>query len=579
MKIDSDPFLNIYSIQSYIQVCANAKDRNVVFRNVDKPSLDGKTYILPKLRSGMKESDLNNLIRYINHETSHDIYGTDFNFVRKNDLSNPKNILGTMWGFYEDMRVDHHDYKEWRGDGEHMEAYYDEMAPKMTNLIRSVKADTQLDEFTTDQLTALIASDFLGRAEWMETPGAYVGDMLELLPPKAQEYVAQMHEQGYLKRINELGDKPEDSREVYEISKEIMENIFQLTPEEIEKQEEEQKQGDGGGDGKSASADGGEEEGYEKAISKYDDMPMTSDLSNTSKRDVKVEYSGNEKYGFNMATEDALKILDYEKEKATNISMPPLDYGKGSHVDRGYDWDHGHALAGKVRRLLQIQSRDRYKFGQKKGKLDGKNLYRITMRDAKGFNERVFKQRFENDTLDTAVSLLVDFSGSMGGTKIATAIHSALLLAEAINTSLRIPLEVLGFSDQGKSSIISIFKTFDLPCSTEILKDRMLRSTRYMIQNADGEAVLYQYSRIKPRKEKRKIMIVLSDGSPASDRSGSSRHMEEVSKRLKAQREVDLYGIGICDDNVERYYNESKVIWNPEELEDALLSVIEKKLL
>lgn len=201
------------------------------------------------------------------------------------------------------------------------------------------------------------------------------------------------------------------------------------------------------------------------------------------------------------------------------------------------------------------------------------------MRDAKGFNERVFKQRFENDTLDTAVSLLVDFSGSMGGTKIATAIHSALLLAEAINTSLRIPLEVLGFSDQGKSSIISIFKTFDLPCSTEILKDRMLRSTRYMIQNADGEAVLYQYSRIKPRKEKRKIMIVLSDGSPASDRSGSSRHMEEVSKRLKAQREVDLYGIGICDDNVERYYNESKVIWDPEELEDALLSVIEKKLL
>lgn len=116
--------------------------------------------------------------------------------------------------------------------------------------------------------------------------------------------------------------------------------------------------------------------------------------------------------------------------------------------------------------------------------------------------------------------------------------------------------------------------------SREQLLGRMEATTEYMYQNCDGDSVLYAYHRLAARKEKRKLLIVLSDGSPASSRGGDvDAFTRKVVTGIQDGKQVQIVGIGICDRNVSRIYKEHYVINRADEIETALLKVIEKKIL
>ena len=102
-------------------------------------------------------------------------------------------------------------------------------------------------------------------------------------------------------------------------------------------------------------------------------------------------------------------------------------------------------FAQQVRKLIQIRARVQTQYGTKKGKLDQSRLSRICF-NAPGFNERIFKNKIENKTLDAAITVLVDMSGSMNGDKAYYALASTLLLNE-VSSTLNIPVEILGFTD------------------------------------------------------------------------------------------------------------------------------------
>jgi cobaltochelatase CobT len=180
-----------------------------------------------------------------------------------------------------------------------------------------------------------------------------------------------------------------------------------------------------------------------------------------------------------------------------------------------------------------------------------------------------------------AVQLIVDYSGSMDGTKIETAIVSTDMMCEVISRSLRIPVEVLGFSGLATTRM-AIFKSFDVPANSSAITERMIQASgEIMSDNADGEAIVWAYTRLLKRREKRKIMIVLSDGEPiAAKRTGSIlRYTRKVIKEIEANRFVEIIGIGIEDDTVGSLYQDHVVIDNAFELEDALLTVIKSKIL
>ena len=55
--------------------------------------------------------------------------------------------------------------------------------------------------------------------------------------------------------------------------------------------------------------------------------------------------------------------------------------------------------------------------------------------------------------------------------------------------------------------------------------------------------------------------------------------MKAVTNRIEKSRDLEIYGIGIEDDNVQHFYRDNKVIRNCSQLEDALLSVIKTKII
>jgi cobalamin biosynthesis protein CobT len=96
-------------------------------------------------------------------------------------------------------------------------------------------------------------------------------------------------------------------------------------------------------------------------------------------------------------------------------------------------------------------------------------------------------------------------------------------------------------------------------------------------QNADGESIMWAFKDLILRPEQRKILIVLSDGSPSSDRGGDCfTYTKDVI--AMASKHVETYGIGIMDDSVQRLYPEYTVLNRAEELESCLLDLIKTKI-
>lgn len=326
------------------------------------------------------------------------------------------------------------------------------------------------------------------------------------------------------------------------------------------------------------SSQGGADEGGKEKSSQFAEVDYSDLLahSHTEATDSKPAYAGmhinydTRAYGnFDLADPDDYHLIDYTKGV-------PTDRIDEWHHLRITSSEHGKGLAKQVRRLLQVRAQASYQHGLKRGKISSRSIYRAGMGQAA--SDRVFKKKQENDVLDTAVLVMSDMSGSMDGNKAVNAGISVILLNEAIS-KIGVPLELIGF-DEGSYPRHSIWKTFNKSVSSSDLAARFSDAIdRQCGSNSDGESLVFGYDRLIRRKEKRKIMIVLSDGSPASMRGDADTHTAQVVREIEKAGIVELYAIGIRDRNVERFYKRHETIRDPSELEGALLKIIERSIL
>ena len=239
------------------------------------------------------------------------------------------------------------------------------------------------------------------------------------------------------------------------------------------------------------------------------------------------------------------------------------------------------SLAQEVRRLLQSLARVRWRSEKLYGRLDKRNLARVAMpRVGNGdWNYAVFKQRDPVFALDAAVTLLVDSSGSMSGNKYLFAALAATALYRLFAKSLRIPTEVIGFTTSRRTCLphYLIHKTFaERTMPEDAIYGRMIEGSKYLAGNADGDALMFSLERIIRRRESRRIIVVLSDGSPTEALGGDAdAALFAAIRAARATRGVEVYGIGIMDTNVRRYYSPAApVIAGPEEIAPALLTAL-----
>lgn len=237
------------------------------------------------------------------------------------------------------------------------------------------------------------------------------------------------------------------------------------------------------------------------------------------------------------------------------------------------------AFVSNMRRLLQVKAAVHYEHGFKSGKIAPGRMYRVGLPPIDGgdWNSRVFRKcTQESHLLDTAILLLVDWSGSMHGSKATTAARAAGLCNDAFGRVLRVPLSIVAFTSSGPTPKHAIVKDFDSRVSADDVAERF--ADFKLSGNNDADSLLWAYYKILPRKERRKIIIVLSDGSPADGYGDPVYALKCVTKQIVDEKRVDLYGIGILDSNVKMFYPKWKIVNKITDLEPALVDVMGKAL-
>jgi len=241
-------------------------------------------------------------------------------------------------------------------------------------------------------------------------------------------------------------------------------------------------------------------------------------------------------------------------------------------------------LDRQVRKHLQLRSTGRTVHGVKRGRLSSKNLHRL-YNGGSQIQPAVFKRNEHGKVqTDSAVSMLIDMSGSMGNaaaaTKYTLAAASALSFAEVLN-GLRIKHEILGFTHSPGQNILYLLKEFkEKPLSKIVLAEKLSSSRIYQDHNADGEALQTTAERLMKMSEKNKVLMVLSDGLPNGYWKGDGKaYLRLVVDDIENHSPIHLCAIGIMIDSVSEYYTNYQVIDNIDKLANAVLETLKSNLL
>jgi cobalamin biosynthesis protein CobT len=220
--------------------------------------------------------------------------------------------------------------------------------------------------------------------------------------------------------------------------------------------------------------------------------------------------------------------------------------------------------------------------GHKRGGIDSGSMWKGIVYNNTDTGRRVFKQREEDLNLDTAVTLLVDTSGSMGcSSKMDYANASAVVLNDVF-AKVGVKCRVAGFTDNPRETISYVHKEFDERISREELASRLgAADVHYKGGNADGESVLWEYHKLMQRSEPKKILVVLSDGMPCDSKSiyNVTDHTKQVIKRIEQQGKVSIVGIGIVDKSVRHFYTRHHIVNDVTNIEEVLLNLLKNEVL
>jgi cobaltochelatase CobT len=204
---------------------------------------------------------------------------------------------------------------------------------------------------------------------------------------------------------------------------------------------------------------------------------------------------------------------------------------------------------------------------------------------------------------DSIVSLLVDHSGSMRGIPMLFAARAAMTASNLLH-GLGVKQEILGFTTvrwKGGLSREKWLRDGKPPCpgrlndlrhivycsAGEKLQERhctLMQRHELLKENIDGEALEWAAARLRQRGESHKYLIVVSDGAPVDDSTLSvnagdylERHLRSVIHGIAQAGDIELAAVGIGHP-VERYYARSMTITAPEELDGAVIQIIEELL-
>ena len=240
-------------------------------------------------------------------------------------------------------------------------------------------------------------------------------------------------------------------------------------------------------------------------------------------------------------------------------------------------------LARRLRALLAEPTRDGWDGGQEEGYIDGRRLAQLV---ASPTERRLFRKERQEPVADCVVSFLIDCSGSM-----KEHAESVAMLVDVFARALEqagVVSEILGYTTgawnggrarrdwqrAGKpphpgrlnERCHMVFKGAETPWRRARPDIAALLKADLFREGIDGEAVDWACGRLLARPEARKLLLVISDGSPmdsatelANDAHYLDHHLRNVVAFHEQGRRVAIGGIGVGLD-LSPYYSHSQVI-------------------
>lgn len=213
-------------------------------------------------------------------------------------------------------------------------------------------------------------------------------------------------------------------------------------------------------------------------------------------------------------------------------------------------------ISKQLQRSLTQQLHDKRRGGKQTGLYMGRRLdtHALPRNDGRVF----YKTALPNETPELAVALLLDESGSMGGSDRATYARAAAVILYDFCQALDIPVMVYGHSTGGTGVDLYSYAEFDAIDHDD--KYRMMDiSSRG--SNRDGAALRYVAEQLSKRREDIRILILVSDGQPAHHGYyGTEAEADLRGIRQEYQRKGLLFiaaAIGDDKENIQRIYGES----------------------
>jgi len=310
------------------------------------------------------------------------------------------------------------------------------------------------------------------------------------------------------------------------------------------------------------------------------------------------------KMAYKIGTDDfKYKIFTTQFDKICNIKELCTNEKEIKQIKQHFLLDlrnHKNIAKKDINKLLakiSSASKVNYIYDTEEGKIDKRKFSSVVIKKSA---EAVFYKRQEIKNNDITISILVDNSGSMRGRLIKISSIACYLLANALG-KINIPTEVLGFTTanwQGGESfkmyqdlenksqtagrvsdcLHVIYKSFSQKNSqSNLLNIALMQKDSLLKENIDGEALQWAYKRLLQQKAKRKILIVISDGTPIDDATLSlnektylKNHLHAVVNGIENAKQVTLLAIGIMH-NVGTFYTNATQINSVDELSSTLI--------
>lgn len=250
-------------------------------------------------------------------------------------------------------------------------------------------------------------------------------------------------------------------------------------------------------------------------------------------------------------------------------------------------------LAHRLQRQLLSARLRHWSFDQEEGRLDSRRLARLIGHNP---NPNIFRVENEAPVPEACVTLLVDQSGSMRGTRQRMA---ALAIDLAVHTLelCQVHCEVLGYTTCFKANNPVSQYWHRMGCPSAPGRLNALRHIVYKTaqqrwhrarpqlglmlregfgqENIDGEALYWAACRLMRQPQVRKVLVVLSDGAPydeatvcANGREFLGSHLRTVIAEIEASP-MQLIALG-TGQSVGRYYRQAATVRRPEAVAEVL---------